>query len=189
MSNKVLFGLENVHVAFYDEDTATWGTPVAIPGAVNLALSPEGDQSIFYADNVAYHVVDTNNGYKGDLEMALVPDTVLADMFGWEVDDNDALIEIADGVPQPFALLFEVEGNDADKRYVFYHCTASRPKEEHKTKSDKAEPDTSTMTLTVAPIARAAGLIVKAVIELGAGNVSAYNAWFTAVTEPSGVVS
>ncbi len=189
MSNKVFFGLEKVHVAFYDEEMGLWDTTIPIPGAVSKTLTPEGDQTIFYADNVAYHTVNTNNGYMGELEMALVRDAVLAEMFGWEVDSNGLLVEISDGEPKPFALLYEVQGNEFNKRYVDYHCTASRPKEEHKTRGDKTEPGTSTISITVAPINIDDRMIVKAVIELGLANASAFNGFFDAVLEPSFAVS
>lgn len=189
MSNKVLFGLEKVYVAMLTEATGVYATPVAIPGAVNMSLDPQGDQSTFFADNIAYYVSNTNNGYTGSLEAALLPDEVLADMLGWEVDDNDMLVEIADAEAQPFALLFEVAGNEANKRYVFYKCTASRPKEEHKTKEDKTEPQTGDLSLTITPIEIDDRLIVKGAIERTVANGSVFDAWYTAVVEPSFAVS
>jgi phi13 family phage major tail protein len=189
MANKVVFGLENVHIALLTESTGVYAAPVAIPGSVNLALNPEGDESTFYADNIAYYTATQNNGYKGDLEMALIPDAVLADILGWEVDANGALVEIADALPVPFALLFEVAGNEANKRYAFYKCTASRSKEEHKTKADKVDISTATLTLTITPIEIDDVLVVKAAIERTVANASVFDAWFTAVTEPSYAVS
>lgn len=53
-TNKVKFGLKNCHYAkaTLDPDTndVTFGTPVAIPGAVNLSLDPEarGKKALFY---------------------------------------------------------------------------------------------------------------------------------------------
>lgn len=190
MANKVVFGLKNVYVAMItNEATPAWDTPEAIPGAVNLSLSAQGDLATFYADNVAYYVSATNNGYTGEIEMALIPDAVLADMLGWEVDDNGALIEKSDVQPTSFALLFEVTGDVAGKRYCFYKCTASRPKEDHKTKADTTAPTTSPLALTIVPIEIDSEWIVKASIERTVANATVYDAWFTAVTEPSLSVS
>ena len=45
--NKVKYGLKNVHYAIFNSSTNTYGTPVAVPGAVNLSLSPEGESNTF----------------------------------------------------------------------------------------------------------------------------------------------
>lgn len=189
MANKVVFGLKNVYVAMLTEATGIYGTPENIPGAVNLSLGAQGDLSTFFADNVAYYVSAANNGYTGTLEMALVPDDVLADLLGWEVDDNGALIEISDAQPAPFALLFQVEGDAAGKRYAFYKCLASRPKEEHKTNGDKVDPATTTLNLTIVPIEIDDEWVVKAAIERTVANAAVYDAWFDAVVEPALSVS
>jgi len=153
MANKVLFGLKSVYAALYTESTGVWATPVAIPGAVNLSLSGEGDSSTFYADDIAYYVANQNNGYTGELEAALIPDALLASILGWEIDDNGVLVEISDAEAVPFALLFEVQGNEADKRYCFYKCTAGRPSIEHSTKNESIEPKTAVLPLTITPVA------------------------------------
>jgi len=189
VANKVLFGLERVYIAMLTEATGVYAAPVAIPGAVNMSLDPEGGQDKFYADNIAYYVSNTNNGYTGELEAALIPDTILADMLGWGVDSSGMLVEISDGLPQPFALLFEVAGNEANKRYVFYKCTADRPKVEHGTKTDTTEVKTSTLALTMTPIEIDGTWLVKAAIERTVSNAAVFDAWYTAVTEPAGIVS
>ena len=77
MSNKIKYNLKNVHAAImtHTEDGGySYETPVPIPGAVNLSLDAEGDTSPFYADGVVYFRAVSNNGYSGDLEIALVPD-------------------------------------------------------------------------------------------------------------------
>lgn len=183
MANKVMFGLEKVHVAF--KDTEGYSTPTAVPGAVNLALTAEGESSIFYADNVPYFTMTSNNGYTGDLEMALVPDSVLAEMLGWEIDDNGMLVEIADGIQKEFALLFEVKGNEKNKRYVYYNCKASRPTQEYSTKGETVEPNTQTLTVTITPIEIGDKTVVKGGLELSETNKTVYDTFFESVLEPS----
>jgi phi13 family phage major tail protein len=77
MTNKVKYGLKNVHYAVITESSGavSYGTPVHIPGAVNLTLSPVGEKVRFAADDREdYFAENINNGYDGNLEMALIPD-------------------------------------------------------------------------------------------------------------------
>ena len=49
--NKVKFNICNVHYALItvsEEGEVTFGTPVAMPGAVSLSLEPNGEPSNFY---------------------------------------------------------------------------------------------------------------------------------------------
>jgi len=189
MANKVVFGLSNAHVAFLDEATGIWDAPVPIAGAVNLALSGEGEESKFYADDMAYYIARSNNGYTGDLEVAVLPDAILAEMQGWQVDDNGLLVEESDSEPGLFALLFEIQGNAAKKRYVFYKCSAGRPGVEHSTKGETTEPKTTTLPLTITPIEVGDMTIVKGGMERSVANATAFDAFFDAVLEPTFSVS
>ena len=180
--NKVLFGLEKVYVAFKEDDG--YAKPVHIPGAVNMALNAEGETNTFYADNIAYFAITSNNGYTGDLEMALIPDDVLAEMMGWEIDENGMLVEIADGKQKEFALLFEVSGNENNKRYVYYNCTSGKPNDEHETKGESTEPTTSTLTLTVTPTEIDGKKVVRGNLELSDTNEAAFNAFYDEVLMP-----
>jgi len=96
-NNKVKFGLKNCHYALatldVDTGTVTFGTPVAIPGAVSLSLDPEGDNDPFYADDMVYYMTAANNGYSGDLEVALLPDSFRTDIMHETEDDNGVLVE------------------------------------------------------------------------------------------------
>ena len=69
-ANKVRFGLSDVAIAPITAEG--YGAPVPVPGAVSLTTDPDGSSEKFYADNGAYYVVVTNNGYTGELNMALV---------------------------------------------------------------------------------------------------------------------
>ena len=74
--NKIKYGLKNVHAAIQTETEGvyTYAAPTAIPGAVSLSLEAQGEAEPFYADDCEYYVSAGNNGYSGDLEIALIPE-------------------------------------------------------------------------------------------------------------------
>lgn len=188
MTNKVTYGLEQVHIAFRNKEATTqpaWETPIAIPGAVRWTPTAQGQSSTFYADNGPYFVITTNDGYTGELEMALVPDEILAKMLGWVIDDNGMLVEISDGTPKPFALLGQVLGDQRNRRFVYYDCTAQRPAKERTTKGETIEPSTDVLTMTVLPIEIDGRRVVKGDIELNDTNATVYNGFFGAVLKPT----
>jgi phi13 family phage major tail protein len=184
--NKVTFGLDKVHIAFLtDLSTPTWETPVAIPGAVRFSPDPQGEESTFYADNGPYFTYTSNNGYTAELEMANIPDDILAEMLGWEIDDNGMLIETTDGTPKEFALLGQVLGDKKNRRFVYYRCKASRPSKEHSTRAESVEPATETLSLRILPIEIDGKNTVRGVMELNDTNQAAYDAFFSSVYLPT----
>ena len=96
--NKVKFNICNVHYALItvDEDgDVTFGTPVAMPGAVSLSLEPNGEPSNFYADGYAYYTISNNMGYEGDLEKGIDkndPENSNLDLFSLEMFENIAYV-------------------------------------------------------------------------------------------------
>lgn len=186
--NKVTFGLEKVHIAFFDEASPTqpaWETPIPIPGAVRFTPTAVGESTNFYADNTLYFSYTANNGYTAELEMANVPDAVLAEMLGWEIDGNGALIEVSDAIPKHFALMAQVQGDKRNRRFVFYDCVASRPAKERTTKAESITPNTDVLNLTISPIEIGGKMIVRGEMELSDTNQTAYNSFFSAVYTPS----
>lgn len=188
--NKVKFNLKNVHAAILTktvgtngEYTYSYGTPVAIPGAVNLSLEAEGENSPFYADGIVYYRSDTNNGYSGDLEIALIPEWFRTQILQEASDDNSVLVETStprDAVE--FALLFEFDGDVKAIRHVLYDCTVSaRPKINSQTKEGKIEPVTETMALNAAP---REDELVKARTGDDTSD-STYAGWYGSVYEPT----
>ena len=124
-NNKVKFGLKNCHYAkaTLDPDTnaVTFGTPVAIPGAVNLSLDPEGDTEPFYADDMVYYTTVANNGYSGNMEIALIPDSFRKDILKETEDSNGVLVEDSTVAPEHFAMLFEFYGDKTKIRHCMYY--------------------------------------------------------------------
>lgn len=159
MANKVKYGLCNVFYAMAtlkDDGTAEYGTPVRFPGAVSLSMEPQGDQTIFRADNINYWVGQSNNGYQGDFEIARIIDAFRKDVLGDKTDANGALVEDAGAQPKPFALMFQFDGDEKNTRHVFYNCTVSRPTVAGQTTAETTEPQTETVTLTASTIWNAA---------------------------------
>ena len=151
--NKVKFGLKNAHYAVVSNNNGviTYGTPVRIPGAVNLVLNPKGDKTEFYADDMAYFVTTANQGYEGTLEVALIPDSFKIDVLGETVDSNGALIENANAIPENIALMYEFTGDKKATRHINYNVSVARPSIESATKGASIEPVTDTIDITASP--------------------------------------
>ena len=190
MSNKIKYGLKNVYYAkatIADNGTATYATPVAIPGAVNLSLSAQGENSVFYADNIAYWVGNGNAGYDGDLEIARVPDSFKEDILGMIKDNKDCLVEDYNAEVVHFALLFQFEGDVKATKHVLYNCTCGRPEISGSTKNESVEPQTETLPINATSIYNAG--LQKDVVKCEAGesaDTTTYNGWTSAVYQPTG---
>ena len=181
--NKVKFGLSNVHIAKITEveGNITYGTPFPMPGAVSLNSDPEGDTTPFYADNIKYYISTSNQGYTGDLEIAITPEDFLTQILGQNKDKNGALLESSDDTTARFALMGEIEGDIKKRRFVYFDCTATRPKAEMKTNEDKKEAQTDTISITMSP--RSTDKAIKAVIEPNETNQAVYNTFYKKVYE------
>ncbi len=189
MSDKILYGLSNVYYAVAtigSDNTATFDTPVAIPGAVNLSMSPNGENTPFYADNIEYYTVNGNQGYDGTLEVARFPDSFKADVLNMIESANGLLAEDAAAEVVHFALLFQFEGDVSGRRFVLYNCTAGRLGDQSQTRGENIEPGTQTVDIKARPLHFAAldKDIVKAETS-DATDSTVYNGWFTAVTVPT----
>ena len=184
MSNKVKYGLRNVHYAKITVDengVYSYGTPVALPGGVSLSVSPAGDKAEFFADDILYFDAANNQGYTGTLTIADITEAFKKDILGQEQDSNGALIEDADLLPSSFALMFEVQGDSKPRRFVYYDCSVARPGSEFNTKENSVSPATDALEITMKP--RQSDNAVKAVLEKSATNEAAYNGFFGAVYE------
>lgn len=190
MANKIKYGLSRVYYAKATIDTstgtATYDTPVAIPGAVSLSMDPSGDPNKFYADNIAYATFAANAGYSGELEVALIPDAFRTTILG-EVVQSNIQYEKAEASTTPFALLFQFEGDNTATRHVFYNCTATRPNVGSKTTEESVEVQTEKLTLTCGAIFNT---VLDANIVKGKCSDSTrdeYTNWYTAVQQATSV--
>ncbi len=184
-SNKIKYGIKNVYYAIATlaaDNSATYETPVALPGAVSLSLDAQGDVNKFFADNIVYYTSIANNGYEGDLELAYLPESFWTDIIGNVKGGNDVVYEDANAEPVHFALMFQFEGDKNAKRHVLYNCTATRPTISGQTKEDSIEPQTETVSITATTVFALNTDIVKGSCVEGD---AAYSSWFTSVTLPT----
>lgn len=181
--NKVKFGLSNVHIAKITETDGviTYGTPFAMPGARALTADPEGEITPFYADNIKYYIATSNQGYTGDLEVAMLLKEFFTEILGQQEDKNGALFEGADDVTARFALMGEIDGDVKKRRFVYFDCTATRPGSEMNTVEESKDPQTDKVSITMSP--RSTDKAIKAVIEPNESNQDIYNTFFTKVYE------
>lgn len=188
MGNKVKYNLKNVYAAKMTETVTegvssfTYADPKAIPGAVSISLDAEGESSPFYADGIVYFRSSTNNGYSGDLQIALIPEWFRTEILQEELDAKGVLVESSNVTESvKFALLFEFDGDVNAIRHVLYNCSASRPSIESETKEDTIEPGTETLSITADP--RADGLVKARTGDTT--DKTAYDNWYKTVYVPA----
>ena len=187
MGNKVKYNLKNVHAAKLTTTVTegvtsySYAAPRAIPGAVSISLDAEGESSPFYADGIVYFRSYANNGYSGDLEIALIPEWFRTEILKEALDANGVLVEKADTTESvKFALLFEFDGDERAIRHVLYNCSASRPSIESETKEETIEPGTETLSLTADP--REDGLVKSRTGDTT--DAATYAGWYQSVYLP-----
>lgn len=190
MPNKIEYGICNIHYAFI-EGTETNGDPkygevVHVAGAVKMTVDDNSSSKSFAADNESsYITLSGASGLTGDLELAIFPDDFVAKAMGYRVDSLGGLVEVAGGVKKPFALGYQVEGDESGSRAWLYNVTLSRPKEEHNTVDDAIDPDTKTASFTAAPAVLGGEKVSRYALPSTAKSKTAYDGFFTKVTLPA----
>lgn len=183
-NNKVKYNLKNTHYAMLtvgEDGAVTYGTPTPMPGSVSISLDANGEPEKFYADGIAYYVINNNMGYDGDLELAMIPESFRTEALREKLDDKGVLIENAQVELASFALLFEFDGDVKHIRHVLYNCAASRPGIEGKTNEDSREVQTETLTIKATPLA-------NGMVKAKTGNTTdatVYADWYKKVYMPA----
>lgn len=184
-SPKVKYGLKNLYVAkltIADDGTYSFGTPKWFPGARSLSLEAQGENEPYYADDGVYYRAITNNGYSGDLTVALVHDWFRQEYLGETLTTKGVLVENTNNSePVYFALLCEFDNDAKAARRVFYKCSASRPSEGSQTTEGSKSPGEETLSITADPLPD--GMVrAKTTADIDA---TVYSGWYTTVHVPT----
>lgn len=181
--NKVRFGLKNLTIFFRNSEDTGWGSPISIPGVVQCNRTPQTNTTDFYADDILYFQAMADSGDEIELEAALIPDSVKAQMLGWTTDSNGALVRVAGGTRKEFAMAFETAGDSKKRRKVIYSCLAAVPNDNNQTKGESVTVQTETLTVRSKPITLDGVTVIDAVLE-EAQDSTAFSNFFTAVYTP-----
>lgn len=175
--NKVKFGLKKCYYAVITEGEGgafSYGTPVAIPGAVSLAANKSGDSEAFEADDKDFWVVSSAQ-YDITLEVAKLPESFFTDVLMYTADAKGVLWE-SGAECKRIALLFEQNGDQKPTRYAFLNCLPSLPNVEAETSKKKTPKPTSiSMVATEDPNGRTLAFSKSDT------DATVYNDWFTTV--------
>lgn len=179
-TNKVHYDLVDVHVASLTlaGTVATFGDPKPLLGSISIDLSPQGNHTKLRADGMVYWQSHSNNGYEGDLNLAMVPDWFRQEYLGETLDETDKVqIENAETPHKSFALLYGFKGDVKRRRHVLYSCMAGRVSIKGENKENEKDPDTESLSLTAIPLPN--GDVKASTTEETTEAV--YNGWLTKV--------
>lgn len=154
-TNKIHYDLTNVYIAklLTAGETPTWDVPKKLPGAISMDLSAQGDTYKLRADGIDYFVSVSNNGYEGDLNVAMVPDWFRQEILGNTLSEKDkVIVENSLVEPSAFALIYEFLYDKKHRRHVLYNCVSTRPNIAGENKDNQKEADTESMTITASPL-------------------------------------
>lgn len=184
-NNKIRYGLSHLGYALATiatDNSASYGAVKMMPGARSISLTASGELEKWFADNVAYYIINNNQGYSGDLELAVIPEDFKTDCLKMVVDADGILYEDQGAEPAHFALVYQFEGDQKATRHCLYNVVAGRPEISGSTAEESIEPQTETIPIEAASIYVPAlsKNLVKGSTNADSNSV-AYNNWFTQI--------
>ena len=149
--NKVLFGFSDLYIGEYtvsDQGVVTLGTPFHQAGAVGWSPEASSDQNVFRADNSNYYTSYGVGTREGDLEVAMFDDKVKTDYMGYVVLDDGGLAEVKNPKKKKIYMMFEVQGDEAARRAIYYNGTFGDISRSYSTTDETIEPQTETVPVS-----------------------------------------
>jgi len=179
MSNKVTFGLKNVHYAVAtpgEDDSWTYDDPKKLKGAQELTAEVISGKTDVYADDRILATLVSNSGSNISLKLTQVSDDFKVDVLGYERDANNNLVEIVNHRNKTFALGYEIQGDDKSRRVWYFLCTASPISDASKTQTESIEPNSVTLNITARSIEIGNLSVIRVISKYGDEN---YNDFFS----------
>jgi phi13 family phage major tail protein len=173
MSNKVTFGLTNVHYALATQGSDgswTFSTPKRLVGAQEITTEAIGGSTQVYADDKVIATLVSNSGTTVTLKFTEIDDDFKKDIFGFKTDTNGNFVEIINNETKTFALGYEIQGDTKARRIWYYLCTATPSGDASKSKADSIEANSISLTITARPIEAGNNLILRVIASLGDTN-------------------
>ena len=177
MSNRVTFGLTNVHYALATLGTDgswTFGTPKRLVGAQEITTEAIGGSTQVYADDKVIATLVSNSGTTVTLKFTEIDDEFKKDIFGFKTDSNGNFVEILNSETKTFALGYEIQGDVKARRIWYYLCTATPSGDSSKSKADSIEANAISLTITARPIEAGTNLILRVIASVGDTNYSTF---------------
>ena len=81
---KITYGLKKLayaKITVGENGAITYGKPVMMPGAKAIALSPVGEDTPVYADDINYVNITSNQGYDGDVTVLGIPEDFMVEIL------------------------------------------------------------------------------------------------------------
>lgn len=146
--SKVLFGFSDLYVGTYTvaaDGTVTMGTPYHQPGAVGFSPEEQGDQSTFYADNIAYFTEWASGAIEGDLVVAKFDDEFKTQFLGYAETNDGGLAKVKNASKPAVYMAFEVQTDTDPIRMIFYNGTLGSIVREYATIEENREVQTESL--------------------------------------------
>lgn len=150
--NKVMFGVSNLYFGTYtvnDQGSVVLGTPMHVPGTVNISLEAESEENKFYADNRVFWSGYSDNGYSGEVENALFDDDFKIAFMNYIQLDDGGIAQIKGQQNKAVYMMFQGDGDQENRRMILYNVSLGQITREFATTEDSTEPQTATLPFTV----------------------------------------
>jgi phi13 family phage major tail protein len=181
----IVYGLRNVYYAKLNSQfTPDYNKPVRIPGAVSLSLKSEDNHEIASrSDNNPAIFFNTVHSYNGTLQFTDLPIQFRQDILN-EVVENGTVCEPVKYGTNEFALLFELQGNIRQRRYVLYRCRVWYPDIAADTIKNSVDVKGDSLPiLALSPLYK--NRYIKCYVENTPETADIYNNWFNKVYIPT----
>lgn len=177
MSNKITFGLANVHYALAEQapdGSWTFETPKKLEGAQEITTQAIGGSTQVYADDKVIATLVSNSGTDVTLKFSEIDEEFKKDVFGFLEDSNGNLVEIINSKTKTFALGYEIQGDIKARRIWYFLCSATPTGDASKSKSDSIEANSITLNITARPIESGNNLILRVIAGVGDTNYNSF---------------